>query len=68
MFETLEEFWNVFWHGNVKITLFVIPIQCDTTVESAGLVFRTGVLFVDSIDEMVSIFFSNILNAKIVNT
>ena len=53
MFETLEEFGNVFWHGNVKITLFVIPIQCDTTVDSTGPVFGTGVVFVDGVDEMV---------------
>ena len=46
VFETLEEFWNVFWHGNVKITLFVITIQCDNTVESAGPVFVTGAVFV----------------------
>ena len=50
MFGTLEEFWDVFWHGNVKIMLFVVPIQCDTTVESAGAVFRTGVVFVDGVD------------------
>ena len=68
VFETLEEFWNVFWHGNVKITLFVIPIQCDTTVESDDPFFRTGVVFVDGVDEMVSILFSDILYAKIVNT
>ena len=68
VFETLEEFWNVFWHGNVRITLFVISIQCDTKVESAGPVFRTGVVFVDGVHEMVSIFFSDILHAEIVNT
>ena len=68
VFETLEEFWNVFWHGNVKIALFVIQIQCYTTVESAGPVFGTGVVFVDGVDEMVNIFFSDILHAKIVNT
>ena len=61
VFETLEGFWNVFWHGNVKIMLFVIPIQCDTTVESAGPFFGTGVVFVDGVDEMVSIFFPDIL-------
>ena len=48
--------------------LFVVPIQRDTTVESTGLVFGTGVVFVDGVDEMVRIFFSNILHAKIVNT
>ena len=68
MFETLEEFWNVFWHGNFKIMLFVIPIQCDTTVESAGPVSGTGVVFVDGVDEMVSILFSDILHTKVVNT
>ena len=68
VFETLEGFWGVFWHGNVKIMLFVVPIQCDTTVESAGTVFRTGVVFVDGVDEMVSILFPKIIHAKIVNT
>ena len=68
VFETLEEFWNVFWHGNVKIMLFVIPIQCDTTVESAGPVFGTGLVFVDSVDDMVSILFPDILHSKIVYT
>ena len=64
MFETLEDFWNVFWHGNVKITLFLIPIECDTTVKSAGPVFGTGVVFVDGVNDI----FSDILHAKIVNT
>ena len=68
LFETLEEFWNVFWHGNVKKMLFVIPIQCDTTVESVGPFFGTGLVFVDGVDDMVSIFFSDILHAKFVNT
>ena len=68
MFETLEEFWDVFWHGNVKIMLFVVPIQSDTTVKSASPGFGTGVVFVDGVDEMVSIFFPEILHAKIVNT
>ena len=68
VFEKLEEFWNVFWHGNVKITLFVIPIQCDTTVYSVGPVFGTGVVFVDGVDDMVIIFSYDILHAKIVNT
>ena len=68
VFETLEEFWDVFWHGNVKIMLFVIPIQCDTTVEIDVTVLGTGVVFVDGVDDMVSIFFSDILHAKIVNT
>ena len=68
LFEMLEEFWNVFWHGNVKIMLFVVPIQYDTTVESTGPVFGIGVVFVDGVDEKVSIFFPDILHAKIVNT
>ena len=53
MFQTLEEFWDIFWHGNVKIMFFVVPIQCDTTVESAGPVFGTGVVSVDGVDDMV---------------
>ena len=68
VFETLEEFWNVIWNVNVKITLFVIPIQCGTTVESAGPVFGMGVVFVDGVDEMFIILFSDILHVKIVNT
>ena len=68
MFETLKEFWNVLWHRNVKITLFVIPIQCDTTVKRASPFFGTGVVFADGVDEMVSILFSNKLHSKIVNT
>ena len=46
----------------------MILIQCDITVESDGPVFGPGVVFVDGVDEMVSIFFSGILPAKIVNT
>ena len=48
--------------------LFVVPFQCDTTVESAGPVFGTGVVFVDGVDEMVSIFFPEIIHTKIVYT
>ena len=68
VFEKFEEFWNVFWHGNAKMILFVVPIQCDTTVESVGPVYGTGVLFVDGVDDMVSIFFPEILHDKIVYT
>ena len=68
VFEMLEEFWNVFWNGNFKMMLFVAPIQCDTKVESAGPVFGTGLVFVDGVDEMVRIFFPDILHAKIVYT
>ena len=68
MFEMLEDFWNVFWHGNFNMMLFVVPIQCDTTVESAVTVLGTGVVFVDGVDDMVRIFFPDILHAKIVNT
>ena len=68
VFETLEEFWDVFWHGNVKMMFFVVPIQCDATVESAGPVFGIGVVFVDGVDEMVSVFFPDILHAKIAYT
>ena len=68
MFEALEEFWNIFWHANFKMMLFVVSIRCDTTVESSGPVFGTDVVLVDGVDEMVSIFFTEILHAKIVYT
>ena len=68
MSETLEEFWGVCWHGNVKIILFVDPIQFDTIVDSAVPVFGTGVVFVGGVDEMFRIFFPDLLHAKIVNT
>ena len=48
--------------------LFVVPIQCDNKVESAGPVFGTGLVFVDGVDEMVRIFFPDILHPKIVYT
>ena len=68
VFETLEEFCNVFWHGNVKMMLFVDEIKCNTTVESDGPVFGTGVVLVDGVDEMVRILFPDILHARIVYT
>ena len=68
MFETLEEFWDIFSNGNVKMMLFVVPIQCDTTVESDCPVFGIGVVFVDGVDDMVSVLFPDILHAKVVYT
>ena len=68
MFETLEKFRDVFGHGDVKILFLVVPIKCDSTVEGACPIFRAGVRLVYVVGQMVSIFFSNVLDTKIIYT
>ena len=68
VFEMLEKFRDVFGHGDVEILFLVVPIKHDSTVEGACPIFRDGVMLVYGVDQVVRIFFSNVLDTKIIYT
>jgi hypothetical protein len=66
MVVTLKEFFDVAWHGDVDVFVFVVPLEGDTTVQFAFPIDVQGVMFLEGIEKVVGMFFANIFNAKII--
>ena len=59
---------NVGGHRNVNIALGIVPVEGEATVELASPVKGEFIVGVDGVDEVLSIGFGKIFDAKIVNT
>jgi hypothetical protein len=58
---------DIAWHGDVNMTSTVVPVKSEAAVEGAGPVDGEFVVVFDGADEMESVEFGVILDAKVVN-
>ncbi len=62
-----KESFNVCGHGDVDVALDVIPFECDAAVECSVPIFFEGIVRAEGMDEVVSMFFVVIFDAKIID-
>ena len=58
---------DVTWHGNVNVTVGVIPGQSEAAVQRAVPLCGDGVELAKRSDEMLSVVFADILDAEVVD-
>ena len=67
MLELLECLADISWHGEVDLSLFAIPIQCDPDVPCTCPVSGYFVMFLQCPLEVENMFFSYIFYPKIIH-
>ena len=60
-------FGDISGHGDVKITIVAVPVECDPTVEIDCVIYFDIVMAFDCCDEMIEMLFSDVFNSKIVH-
>ena len=66
MLELCEGFGDISWHGEVNLSLGVVPVKGDASVMRAGPVCGDLVVFSEDLEEMLRVFFSAVFDTKIV--
>ena len=67
MLELVEGFLDVCGHGDVTSPFVVVPIKGETTIEGASTVNGDSIQLLESLDEIVSSFFAEIFDTKVVD-
>ena len=67
MLELMDGFLDVYGHGYVTSPFVVVPIKGETTIEGASQVDEDSIQLLESLDEMVSSFFVNVFDTKVVD-
>ena len=57
---------EIFGNGDVTGVCSVVPIDDESTEEGTSPVNGDGVEFLEGLDEVVGVFFSDVLDAKVV--
>ena len=57
---------EIFGHGDVTCVCGVVPVDGESTEEGTSPVYGDGVEFLEGLDEVVGVLFSNVLHAKVV--
>ena len=65
MLELPEGFGNISWHGEVNLSLGVVPVKGDSDVTRASPVCCDLAVFSEDIEEMLQVFFSFVFDTKI---
>ena len=65
--EAFEGIGDVIGHGEINLSLGVIPVKSKSEVTFAFPVFSDVIMFFDGVDEVVCIFFAYILYSEIVD-
>ena len=67
MIELDEGFLDVVWHGEVDLSLGIVPVELDSDVAFTFPVFRYGVVLFQNVHKMSGICAAFVLDAKIVD-
>ena len=67
MFEARQCVFNVPWHGDVHLLLFVIPVNGEPNVSCARSVLGDFIVFSEGVHEVFVVLPVHILNPKIIH-
>ena len=57
---------EIFGHGDVTGVCSVVPVDGESSEEGTSPVDRDGVEFLEGLDEVVGVLFSDVLDSKVV--
>ena len=63
-----KSFLNILGHGDVNISVWVVPFEGKATIEGTGPVNGDGVVLLECIDEVLGIGFVDVFDAKVIDT
>ena len=67
MLEFVKVCLEIFGHGDVSGACGVVPVNGESAEEGTGTVNEDGIQFLEGFDEVVVIFFADILEPKVIN-
>ena len=67
MVELNECLFYIDWHGEVDLSLVIVPIECDSDVSFAHPVFRDVVVESEDFHQVSGVLVAFVFDAKIVN-
>ncbi len=67
VFKSGKELVHVHWHGDVHVTLCVVPFEGDSAVECTVPILFECVVCAECIDEVVGMLLSFIFDSKVIN-
>ena len=67
MLEALKGLLDVAGHGEINGAIDIVPFECNAAKRFAFPVERADVFAFEDLDEMVGMFFTNILDTEVVN-
>ena len=65
--ELVQIFLKLIGHGNVASASRVIPLDVETTEQGSGPIHGDGVLFLEGLDQVITIFFAKTIDTKVVD-
>ena len=67
VFELMECFLEISWHGNVHYAGHILPVKCDYTVKTTCPILCYLIFFLECIYEVLGILSSLVSDSKVVN-
>ena len=67
MFEFVKGCLEIFGHGDVAGACSIVPVNGESTEEVTGTVNGDGIQFLEGLDEVVGVFFADVLDPKVIN-
>ena len=67
MLEFVKGCLEIFGHGDVAGACGIVPVNGESTEEGTGPVDGDGIQFLEGLDEVVSVFFADVLDPKVIN-
>lgn len=61
------DFFNLYRHGDVDMTIFAVPFEGDATVEGTVPVNYEDTLILEGLDKLVGVSLAGVFDAEIIN-
>ena len=67
MFVPRELLMDIRRHGQVDVSFFVVPIECNSTIKRPTNILNDFVVLFEGVEQMLEVFVANILNTKVID-
>ena len=58
---------EIFGHGDVAGACGIVPVIGESAEEGTGPVYGDGIQFLEGLEEVVGVFFAEVLDPKVIN-
>ena len=67
MLKCLEGVGDVAWHGDVDVSVDIVPVECEAAVELACPVFCDRVERLEGVDEVLGMVIADVLDSEVID-
>jgi len=67
MLEALESIFNAFWHREMHLLAWIIPLDGESTVSFSFFFDQALIIFLDRLQEVLGVLLTNVFDSKVVD-